>query len=78
MAMYCFILLADSIRNSSARARGTANVHSLSAKLRNELAMQCGGVPGLGIELPVIAVTMLQELCKTRRESIGLLLVDAT
>ena len=40
--------------------------------------MQCGGVPGLGTVFPVIAVSMLQECCKVRGESIGFLYVDAT
>ena len=40
--------------------------------------MPCGGVPGLGTEFPVIAVSMLQERSKARGESIGLLYVDAT
>ena len=39
--------------------------------------MQCGGVPGLGTEFLVIAVSMLQERAKARGESIGLLYVDA-
>ena len=39
--------------------------------------MQCGGVPGLGNEFPVIAVSMLQERAKARGESTGYLYIDA-
>ena len=40
--------------------------------------MQCGGVPGLGTDFLVIAVTMLQERCTVKGESICLVVVDAT
>ena len=40
--------------------------------------MQCGGVPGLGTEFLVIAVSMFQERAKARGESICFLYVDAT
>ena len=52
-------------------------MHCLAAELRNDLAMRCGGVPGLGTEIIIIAVTVLQERCKARGESIGFLFVHA-
>ena len=77
MTKYRSILLADSIGKVSARARRRASAHHLAQELRSDLSMQCGGVPGLGTEFPVIAVSMLQERAKARGESIGLLYVDA-
>ena len=75
--MYQFILLADSVGKVFARAIKSAGIHALPAKLRNDTAMLCGGIPGLETEL-VVAVTMLQERCKDRGESIGVFFVDAT
>ena len=77
MTKYRSILLADSIGKVSARARRRASAHHLAQEFRSDLSMQRGGVPGLGSEFPVIAVSMLQERAKARGESIGLLYVDA-
>ena len=78
MTKYRSILLADSIGKVSARARRRASAHHLAQELRSDLSMQCGGVPGLGTEFPVIAVSMLHERAKARGESIGIFYADAT
>ena len=38
---------------------------------------QCGGVPGLGTEVPVLAVQLLREWAHSTKQCIGLLFVDA-
>ena len=77
MTKYRSILLADSIGKVSARDRRRASAHHFAQELRSDFSMQCGGVPGLGTEFPVIAVSMLQESAKARGESISLFYVDA-
>ena len=66
MEMYRPILLADVIGKVSARAHRLANLGALATDLSGEHSWQCGGVPGLGTEFPVLAIRMLQE--KTKAE----------
>ena len=60
MKMYRSILLADVIGKVSARAHRLANLSALTADLSGEYSWQCGGVPGLGTEFPVVAIRMLR------------------
>jgi hypothetical protein len=77
MDKYRSILLADVIGKVSARAHRLGNLQALTADLSGEFSWQCGGVPGLGTEFPVLAIRMLQEKAKAEGTSIGLIFVDA-
>ena len=77
MEMYRSILLADVIGKVSARAHRLANLGALAGVLSGEYSWQCGGVPGLGTEFPVLAIWMLQEKTKAEGISIALIFVDA-
>ena len=77
MEMYRSILLADVIGKVSARAHRLANLGAFTADLSGEYSWQCGGVPSLGIEFPVLAIRMLQEKAKADGISIALIFVDA-
>ena len=71
MQMDGSFIIANCIGNASARARRGANGAALTAELCSDLAMQCGGVPGLRTSFPVVAFTMLQERCRARGKSIS-------
>ena len=45
--------------------------------LSGEHSWQCGGVPGLGTEFPVLAIRLLQEKAKAEGTSIALIFVGA-
>ena len=77
MEMYRSILLADVIGKASARAHRFANLGAFTADLSGEYSWQCGGLPGLGTEFPVLAIRMLQEKAKAEGTSIALIFVDA-
>ena len=77
MDKYRSILLADVIGKVSARAHRLSNLSALTADLSGEYSWQCGGVPGLGTEFPVLAIRMLQEKAKAEGTSIALIFVDA-
>ena len=59
MGMYRAILLADVIGKNSAGAHRLANLGALASDFSGERSWQCGGVPGLGTELPVFAIRFL-------------------
>ena len=77
MDKYRSILLADVIGKVSARAHRLSNLSALTADLSGEYSWQCGGVPGLGTEFPVLAIRMLQEKAKAEGTSTALIFVDA-
>ena len=61
MEMYRSILLADVIGKIPARAHRLANLGALAADLSGEHSWQCGGVPGLRTEFPVLVIRLLKE-----------------
>ena len=77
MEMYRSILLADVICKISARAHKLANLGALANDLSSEHTWQCGGVPGLGTDFPVLAIRLLQEKAQIEGTSIALIFVDA-
>ena len=77
MEMYRSILSADVIGKISARARRLANLGALATDLSGEHSWQCGGVPGLGTEFPILAIRLLQKKAKAEGTSIALIFVDA-
>ena len=60
LAHYRSILLADCVGKLSARAYRKSNISLIGDMLSDGWSWQCGGVPGLGSEFPVLAVRMLQ------------------
>ena len=77
MEMFRSILLADLIGNIFVRAHRLANLGALASDLPGEHSWQCGGVPGVGTEFPVLAIRLLQEKAKAAGTFIALIFVDA-
>ena len=61
----------------AARAHRLAKSGALASDLSGERSWQCGGVPGLGTEFPVLAIRLLQEKRKSEGTSIAQIFVDA-
>ena len=61
MEMYHSMLLAEVVGKIPARAYRLANLGALAQELSSEHTWQCGGVPGLGTEFPVLAMRLLQK-----------------
>ena len=64
--MYRSILLADVIGKLLARAHRLANMGALASDLSGAHSWQCGGVTGLGMEFPVLAIRLFKVKTKQR------------
>ena len=77
MDKYRSILLVDCVGKLCSRLYRTRYTPFIALAMRDALAWQCGGVPGLGIDFPAISVRLLQHYAATQDKSIATIFVDA-
>ena len=58
------ILLSDCVGKISSRSYRSAAIPQIATLLTDEHTWQCGGIPGLGTEFPVLSLNLLQSLRK--------------
>ena len=77
MEKYRSILLADCVGKFSSRSYRTRYILFIAQAMMDALTWQCGGVPGLGTDFPVITVRLTQHFASSQGRSIATIFVHA-